>query len=65
MIRQRINAGLKRAVAEGKQLGRPQIEPEMERKISAMLAKGVGINSVARTLGVGNSVVERIRREHK
>jgi DNA invertase Pin-like site-specific DNA recombinase len=65
MIRQRINAGLKRAVAEGKQLGRPQIEPEMERKIRAMLAKGVGINSVARELGVGNSVVERIRREHK
>jgi DNA invertase Pin-like site-specific DNA recombinase len=65
MIRQRINAGLKRAVAEGKQLGRPKMEPEVERKISAMLRKGVGINSVARELGVGNSVVERIRREHK
>jgi DNA invertase Pin-like site-specific DNA recombinase len=64
MIRQRINAGLKRAVAEGKQLGRPKIEPELERKIIAGL-RSKGINSVARTLGVGNSVVERIRREHK
>jgi DNA invertase Pin-like site-specific DNA recombinase len=64
MIRQRINAGLKRAIAEGKQLGRPKIEPELERKIIAGL-RSKGINSVARELGVGNSVVERIRREHK
>src|SRR5215467_7918129 len=27
MIRQRINAGLKRAVAQGKQLGRPKVPP--------------------------------------
>ena len=27
MIRQRINAGLKRAVDEGKQLGRPRLLP--------------------------------------
>src|SRR5215831_16625341 len=32
MIRQRINAGLKRALAQGKTLGRPQIAPEVERE---------------------------------
>jgi DNA invertase Pin-like site-specific DNA recombinase len=31
MIRQRINAGLKRAKAAGKQLGRPRIEPALEK----------------------------------
>ena len=31
MIRQRVNAGLKRAVAQGKQLGRPRIDPAMEK----------------------------------
>jgi DNA invertase Pin-like site-specific DNA recombinase len=30
MIKQRINAGLKRAVEQGKQLGRPRISPEIE-----------------------------------
>ena len=33
MIKQRINAGLKRAVEQGKQLGRPRISPELEKRI--------------------------------
>jgi DNA invertase Pin-like site-specific DNA recombinase len=32
MIRQRINAGLKRAVEQGKQLGRPKIGPALEKR---------------------------------
>src|ERR1700756_1262983 len=31
MIRQRVRAGLARAVQQGKQLGRPKIEPAMEK----------------------------------
>jgi DNA invertase Pin-like site-specific DNA recombinase len=33
LIRQRVNAGLKRAVAQGKQLGRPRIDPALEKRI--------------------------------
>ena len=33
MIRQRIHAGLKRAVAQGRQLGRPRIDAATEKRI--------------------------------
>ena len=39
---ERVRAGLKRAKAEGKQLGRPRIAPELEAQICAALkAQGV------------------------
>ena len=37
VIRQRINAGLKRAVEQGKQLGRPRIPTELEKRIQGLL----------------------------
>jgi DNA invertase Pin-like site-specific DNA recombinase len=40
MIRQRIKAGLKRAVAQGVKLGRPKIDSATERKVRQQLAKG-------------------------
>src|SRR5262245_7313420 len=43
MIRQRVKAGLKRAVAQGVKLGRPKIDGATERKVRRQLAKGVGI----------------------
>jgi DNA invertase Pin-like site-specific DNA recombinase len=42
MIRQRIKAGLKRAVAQGAKLGRPKIDSATERKVRKQLAKGCG-----------------------
>ena len=53
MIRQRVRAGLKRAVARGKRLGRPQIDSETERKAQRELRKGTGILSVAKMLRLG------------
>ena len=53
MIRQRIKAGLKRAVAQGVKLGRPKIDSATERKVRQQLAKGVGILKVAKSLGLG------------
>ena len=47
MIRQRIKAGLKRAVAQGVKLGRPKIDSATERKVRKQLAKGVGILTVS------------------
>jgi DNA invertase Pin-like site-specific DNA recombinase len=63
MIRQRIKAGLKRAVAQGVKLGRPKIDGATERKVRKQLAKGVGILKVARSLGIGTGTVHRISNE--
>ena len=63
MIRQRIKAGLKRAVAQGVKLGRPKIDGATERKVRNQLAKGVGILKVARSLGIGTGTVQRISGE--
>jgi len=63
MIRQRIKAGLKRAVAQGVKLGRPKIDSATERKVRKRLAKGVGILKVARSLGIGTGTVQRISGE--
>ena len=63
IIRQRVNAGLKRAVEAGKQLGRPRIDPALERRIQSQLQVGKGILKVAAECGVGSGTVQRIRRE--
>jgi DNA invertase Pin-like site-specific DNA recombinase len=42
MIRHRINAGLKRAVEQGKQLGRPRIPAELEKRIQNSSRTGCG-----------------------
>jgi DNA invertase Pin-like site-specific DNA recombinase len=63
MIRQRVHAGLKRAVEQGKQLGRPKIDPAIEKRILTQLRAGKGILKVAAECGVGSGTVQRIRRE--
>ena len=63
IIRQRIKAGLKRAKAQGKQIGRPRIDAAIEKRIQAQLRGGKGILKAARELGVGSGTVQRVRRE--
>jgi len=65
MIRQRIHAGLKRAVEQGKTLGRPRISEKLERRIQDQLRAGNGIINVAREVGVGTGTVQRIRDQMK
>jgi DNA invertase Pin-like site-specific DNA recombinase len=65
MIRQRIHAGLKRAVAQGKQLGRPRIDAALEKRIQAHLRGGKGIRKIARECSVGTGTVQRVREEMK
>jgi DNA invertase Pin-like site-specific DNA recombinase len=60
MIRQRIKAGLKRAVAQGVKLGRPKIDSATEQKVRRQLARGVGILKLAKSLGIGTGTVQRI-----
>jgi DNA invertase Pin-like site-specific DNA recombinase len=52
MIRERVHAGLKRAVARGKTLGRRPVEDDSDgaakaKKARKLLAAGMGINRVA------------------
>ena len=63
MIRQRVRAGLKRAVERGQRLGRPKVAPAMERRIQAQLRDGKGMLAIARALGCGTSTVQRVARE--
>ena len=63
MIRDRVNAGLARAKAQGKTLGRPKVAEGIEGAIRARLAVGDGMLKVAKAMGVGVSTVQRVRRE--
>jgi len=63
MIVERVNAGLARARAEGKTLGRPRVDTSVERKARAMLTKGTGILKTAKVLGIGTGTVQRIKEE--
>jgi DNA invertase Pin-like site-specific DNA recombinase len=60
MIVERVKAGLKRAKAAGKVLGRPRVSEEIENKVLALRANGEGMRKIARTLGIGNCTVQRI-----
>jgi DNA invertase Pin-like site-specific DNA recombinase len=63
MIRSRVNAGLARAKAAGKVLGRPKLGADVEAAIRGHLTAGVGMNKAAKLCGVGNAVVARVRAE--
>jgi len=54
MLQARIAAGLRRAVANGVKLGRPLNDPCAIERARAALAKGIGINRVAKMVGLSN-----------
>ena len=60
MIKGRINAGLARAKAQGKKLGRPRISLTVEKKIRKLRSTGKGIRKIASELRVGVSTVKRV-----
>ena len=56
MIRERVMAGLARARADGRALGRRPVEQSDGRKVKAALAmraRGIGIRRIAREVGLG------------
>lgn len=64
IICERVNAGLDRARAQGKQLGRRKIGLKLEKAIRADLqAGGAGIQKLAKRHGVGTGTVQRIKAE--
>jgi DNA invertase Pin-like site-specific DNA recombinase len=60
MIQERVKAGLARARAQGKRLGRPPVSPGIVSKVRARRRKGKGIIAIAKDLGIGVSTVQRI-----
>ncbi|MDQ0510631.1 recombinase family protein [Ancylobacter amanitiformis] len=60
MIQERVKSGLARAKADGTKLGRPTIGADVEARIRALRAEGMGILKVAKTLGIGVSAVQRV-----
>jgi DNA invertase Pin-like site-specific DNA recombinase len=60
MIRERVCAGLDKARARGKRLGRPQVGAAIEDAIRAARDAGKGQLAIARDLGVGVSTVRRV-----
>ena len=77
MIRTRVKAGLKRAKDQikrqghfvtkhgdvKKRLGRPNADPAKLQKARAELAKGVGINKVAKMVGLGTGTIQKLKNE--
>jgi DNA invertase Pin-like site-specific DNA recombinase len=60
IIKERVNAGLARAREKGVQLGRPRIDPKVEKRIRQLRKRGFGILKIGRELGIGTSVVQRV-----
>jgi len=58
MIRERVNAGIARAKADGKHCGRPFIDTKLEDDALA----APGLHKIAKQFGVGSGTVQRIAR---
>jgi DNA invertase Pin-like site-specific DNA recombinase len=63
MIQERVKAGLRRAKAQGKTLGRPKVARKVERAVLTARAEGTGKRKIAKQLGIGVSTVNRILSE--
>jgi putative DNA-invertase from lambdoid prophage Rac len=62
LLRERTHAGLTRARAEGKQLGRPPALTDSQAEtVRLRLAKGASVSELAREYGVGRATVQRLR----
>jgi DNA invertase Pin-like site-specific DNA recombinase len=63
MIRERVIAGMRRAVASGKRIGRPTTDAMLLKRARTELAKGTGILKTARIIGIGVGTVQRVKKE--
>jgi DNA invertase Pin-like site-specific DNA recombinase len=60
MIQERVKAGLARARAQGKTLGRPRVGAAIESKVRRLKRKGLGMIKISKELGIGVGTVQRI-----
>jgi len=63
LLIERTQAGLKRAKAQGKTLGRPaRLSPSQQSAIRARRANGASLGALAREYGVSRSAIQRVER---
>jgi DNA invertase Pin-like site-specific DNA recombinase len=60
IIRERVVAGMATAKAQGKIVGRPRADDDTVARIRELRAQGLGIRKVAREVGCGVSLVQRL-----
>jgi DNA invertase Pin-like site-specific DNA recombinase len=60
MIQERVKAGLQRAKAQGKKLGRPRVPPITIRKIQNLRASGLSLRAISKRTGVSVGKVHAI-----
>jgi DNA invertase Pin-like site-specific DNA recombinase len=61
LIRERINAGLARAKAQGKKLGRPSnVNPSVITSVKLLREKGHSIHTIAKQLRIGVGTTQKI-----
>jgi len=63
LIRERVKAGMARAVAAGKRIGRPATEASRLDRARAELTRGTGILKTAKLVGIGVGTAQRIKKE--
>lgn len=60
MLIERTRAGLDRARSQGKRLGRPATSSDVNARVQKLRRTGMGMDRIARELGIGKSVAQRI-----
>ena len=65
MIQERVKAGLARAKAQGKKLGRPRISAAKEEEIRSLRKDGLGIGKISAIAEVGVGTVKRVLEDPK
>jgi DNA invertase Pin-like site-specific DNA recombinase len=62
---ERTKAELRRAVSNGKRLGRPRLAPQKEIAVRRSIEAGNGVVKTAKMLGVGVGTILRIKRQNQ
>lgn len=65
LIRERVMAGLRRARAQGRRLGRPRLHHVDPAGAGALLATGMSLRAVARQLKVHPTAITRVLAHHR
>jgi DNA invertase Pin-like site-specific DNA recombinase len=64
LIAERVRAGLRRARAEGKRLGRPRVHIEPQ-ELEAVIRQRLPVRTAAKALGISPSSYARLLQAHR